>query len=308
MQKIYDVIIVGAGPAGVTAGIYAKRANLNLLLLEKQYVIGGLLNFTSDIENYPGFPKIEGFKLAQKFEEHLKALDVPLKVGVEVIKIVKDNNIFKVNTSQETYFSKSVIYGAGWSFVKLGIDGEDKFLGRGVSYCAVCDAPFYKGKIVAVIGRGEIAVEEALYLTRFASKVYLFLLNKKMKLPPHLEKELENTKNLEIILGANVEKIEGKLFVEKLIYTKDKEKKELKVDGVFIFAGLKPNIEPVKELVETTKAGFIITDENMQTKTPLLFAVGDIRQKVLRQIVTACSDGAIAAQAAYKFLRQMKSS
>ncbi len=306
MEKVHDVVIVGAGPAGVTAGIYAKRANLDVLILEKQFLIGGLLNFTSEIENYPGFSKIKGYELSKKFEEHLKTLNVSLKLGVEVLKIEKEEDIFKIKTNQEMFFTRSVIYGAGWSFIKLGIDGEEKFIGRGVSYCAVCDAPFYKGKIVAVVGRGEIAVEEALYLTRFASKVYLLLLNKNLSLPPHLEKEFKEIKNIEIILGANVEKIDGKLFVEKLIYNAEKEKKELKVDGVFIFAGLKPNVEPIKDLVETTKAGFIITDENMQTKTPLLFAIGDIRQKTLRQIVTACSDGAIAAQVAYKLIRKLQ--
>ncbi|HIC87314.1 MAG TPA: FAD-dependent oxidoreductase, partial [Aquificae bacterium] len=149
MQKIYDVIIVGAGPAGVTAGIYAKRANLNLLLLEKQYVIGGLLNFTSDIENYPGFPKIEGFKLAQKFEEHLKALDVPSKVGVEVVKVEKDNNIFKVNTSQDTYFSKSVIYGAGWSFVKALQESGCEVDFSGSEFVATINDEFVKNALNA---------------------------------------------------------------------------------------------------------------------------------------------------------------
>ncbi len=306
MEKVYDVLIVGAGPAGVTAGIYAKRANLDILILEKEFIVGGLLNFTSEIENYPGFPKIKGFELSQKFEEHLKALNVPIKNGVEVQKVKKENDIFIAETNQGIFKSKSLIYGAGWSFVKLGVEGEEKFRGRGVSYCAVCDAPFYKGKKVAVLGRGEIAVEEALYLTRFASKVYLLLLNKKLSLPPHLEKEFKEAKNLEVFLGVKPLKIDGKLFVEKIVFEYENEIKELSVDGVFIFAGLKPNVEPIKDLVETTKAGFVITDENMQTKTPLLFAVGDIRDKNLRQIVTACNDGAIAAQAAYKLLKYGK--
>jgi thioredoxin reductase (NADPH) len=306
MEKIYDVLIVGAGPAGITAGIYAKRANLDILILEKEFIVGGLLNFTSDIENYPGFPKIKGFELSQKFEEHLKALNVPIKNGVEVQKVKKDGDIFIVETNQGIFKSKSLIYGAGWSFVKLGVEGEEKFRGRGVSYCAVCDAPFYKEKAVAVLGRGEIAVEEALYLTKFASKVYLLLLNKNLSLPPHLEKEFKEAKNLETFLGVKPLKIDGKLFVEKIMFEHENEIKELNVDGVFIFAGLKPNVEPIKDLVETTKAGFVITDENMQTKTPLLFAVGDIRDKHLRQIVTACSDGAIAAQAAYKLLKYGK--
>ena len=305
-MKAWDVIIVGAGPAGLAAGIYAGRSQLKTVILD-QMMPGGQLLITEQIENYPGFyDGITGFELSEKLRVHAEKFGAVIENGQPVSSVDLDGNLFVVRTEGGEIKGKTLIWAAGSIAKKLNVPGEAEFIGRGVSYCAVCDGAFFKDKVVAVIGGGDSALEEALYLTKFASKVYLIHRRDKFRAVKIIQDRVKRSEKIESVFNKVVVSINGTQFVESLTLkdTMTGETTELPVDGVFIFIGNEPNVAPVVHLVETTEQGFIITDEEMRTKTPGLFAAGDVRYKFLKQVVTAAADGAVAAMSATKYLEE----
>ena len=299
----YDVIVVGAGPGGLTAGIYAARYGLKVAVIDKD-MPGGALHTIAEIENYPGFERITGKELAELFERHAKSQGVEIVwdmvMGVEPH---DDEGYIKVLGGYD-YTTKVLIVATGAEHRRLGVPGEREFEGRGVSYCATCDAAFFKGKEVAVVGGGNTAFSEALVLTGVASKVYLIHRRQGFRAEKALVDRLKAQPNVEFILDTVVREIKGKDHVESLILenVKTGEKSELAVSGVFISIGLVPRSDIVKGIVELTDGGAIKTDENMRTSHPRILAVGDVRNTPLRQVITACGDGAIAAQTAYQIV------
>lgn len=304
MPELYDVAVIGSGPAGMTAGIYASRALLNTIIFEKN-AYGGLMALTDKLENWPGEKSIAGYELAEKM--HAQALDLGCKfVSEEVLKIEKTGEKqFSIKTSSGSGFSaKTVIYAAGSVPRKAGIPGEQEFTGSGVSYCAVCDGAFYRGLKVAVLGGGDSALKEALYLTKFAEKVTIIHRREEFRAEKITQNEVRSNPKIDFILNSVAERIEGKDFVEKIIVknVKTGELSELAVDGVFVFLGYIPETKPVEELVKLAESGHILTDSECRTSTDGLFAAGDIREKLVRQVSTAVGDGAIAAVAAEHYL------
>ena len=305
-MKAWDVIIVGAGPAGLAAGIYAGRSQLKTVILD-QMMPGGQLLITEQIENYPGFHDgITGFELSEKLRVHAEKFGAVIENGQPVSSVDLDGELFVVRTEGGEIKGKTLIWAAGSIAKKLNVPGEAEFIGRGVSYCAVCDGAFFKDRVVAVIGGGDSALEEALYLTKFASKVYLIHRRDKFRAVKIIQDRVKRNEKIEPVLNKVVVSINGTQFVESLTLkdTMTGETTELPVDGVFIFIGNEPNVAPVVHLVETTEQGFIITDEEMRTKTPGLFAAGDVRHKSLKHVVTAAADGAVAAMSATKYLEE----
>jgi len=303
---VRDVLIVGAGPAGLAAAIYAGRSQLDTLVLD-QMMPGGQLLITETIENYPGFYEgITGFELSEKFRQHAEKFGAKIENGKPVESVDLDGEIFVVKAAGEEFRGKTLIWAAGSTPRKLNVPGEAEFVGRGVSYCAVCDGAFFKDRTVAVVGGGDSALEEALYLTKFASKVYLIHRRDKFRAVKIIQDRVKRNEKIEPVLNKVVLSINGKDFVESVTLkdTVTGEESVLPVDGVFIFIGNEPNVAPVAHLVETTEQGFIVTDEEMKTKTPGLFAAGDVRYKPLKQVVTAASDGAVAAMSATKYLEE----
>jgi thioredoxin reductase (NADPH) len=308
-MKAWDVIIVGAGPAGLAAGIYAGRSQLRTVVLD-QMMPGGQLLITEQIENYPGFyDGITGFELSEKLRVHAEKFGAVIENGQTVSSVKLDGDLFVVGTEGGEIKGKTLIWAAGSIAKKLNIPGKAEFVGRGVSYCAVCDGAFFKDRTVTVVGGGDSALEEALYLTKFASKVYLIHRRDKFRAVRIIQDRVERNEKIEPVFNKIVVSINGTQFVESLTLkdTTTGETTELPVDGVFIFIGNEPNVAPVIHLVETTEQGFIITDEEMGTKTPGLFAAGDVRHKFLRQVVTAAADGAVAAMSATKYLEEKES-
>ncbi len=305
-MKAWDVIIVGAGPAGLAAGIYAGRSQLKTVIFD-QMMPGGQLLITEQIENYPGFHDgITGFELSEKLRVHAEKFGAVIENGQPVSSVDLDGELFVVRTEGGEIKGKTLIWAAGSIAKKLNVPGEAEFTGRGVSYCAVCDGAFFKDRVVAVIGGGDSALEEALYLTKFASKVYLIHRRDRFRAVKIIQDRVKRNEKIEPVLNKVVVSINGTQFVESLTLkdTLTGETTELPVDGVFIFIGNEPNVAPVVHLVETTEQGFIITDEEMRTKTPGLFAAGDVRHKFLKQVVTAAADGAVAAMSATKYLEE----
>lgn len=303
---VRDVLIVGAGPAGLAAAIYSGRSQLNTLVLD-QMMPGGQLLITEEIENFPGFYEgITGFELSEKFRQHAERFGAKIENGKPVESVELDGEIFVVKAGDQEFRGKTLIWAAGSTPRKLNVPGEAEFVGRGVSYCAVCDGAFFKDRTVAVVGGGDSALEEALYLTKFASKVYLIHRRDRFRAVKIIQNRVRKNEKIEPVFNKVVVSINGKDFVESVTLkdTVTGEKTQLPVDGVFIFIGNEPNVAPVVHLVDTTEQGFIITDEEMRTKTPGLFAAGDVRHKPLKQVVTAAADGAIAAMSASKYLEE----
>lgn len=293
---MYDVIILGGGPAGLSASIYAKRFGLSTLLIEK-VGIGGQASLTDLIENYPGFPEgISGAELVNKMEEQAKKFGVEFLID-EVLDIDFENEIKKVNTNTANFESKGVIIATGANPKKLDVPGEKEFTGKGVSYCAVCDAFFYKNKDVLVVGGGDSAISEALYLTTFANNVYVVHRRDKLRAAYYLQDRALKNQKIKFIFNSILKEIKGDKRVNKVSIQNIKEDKlyELDVSGVFIYVGLIPNSELFKNKLKFDENGFIITDDDMRTNKKFVYAAGDVRKKSLRQIVTACADGAIAA-------------
>ncbi|MBU1695876.1 MAG: thioredoxin-disulfide reductase [Proteobacteria bacterium] len=306
MSKIdYDLVIIGAGPAGLTAGIYAARARMNVLLLEKT-VPGGQILVTDWIENYPGFPEgISGFDLAEKMKTQAEAMGLKIETA-EVHSLNLSKELKEIVLKDRSITSKSLIIASGASPKNLGI-GEDKFMGKGVSFCATCDAPFFKDKTVVAIGGGDTAVQEAIFLTKFAKKVYLIHRRDELRAAKILQERAFKNNKLEIIWDSVATGLDGFFGLEsvKIKNVKTHEEKTLKADGCFIWVGILPNTSFLNDTIETDEFGFILTDKKMQASVPGVYAVGDVRDTPLRQISTAVGDAAIAAISAEHFIENL---
>lgn len=302
---LYDLIIIGGGPAGMTAGIYAGRQKLNTLLITKSFG-GQMAKKTVKIENYPGFEEISGLELIQRMENQLKKQKIQIELD-EVVKVEK-KEVFLVKTKGGKVFeAKAVIVASGADPRVLKIKGEREFLGKGVSYCALCDGPLFSGKTVAVIGGGNAGFETAIFLSEIAKKIYILEYGETPKADLENQERVKKTGKVEIILNAMVKEIKGEKFVEAIVYQDRKSGQEitLKVDGVFVEIGYQPATAFVKDLVDFNEKNEIIVDfETMATKTPGLFAAGDCNIGQYKQIITACGEGAKAALAAYDYLRK----
>ena len=294
---LYDVLIVGGGPAGITAGIYAKRAGRNVAIIEK-YAPGGQLNFIGKIENYPGFEEIEGSDLAMKFDAHARKIGVPF-IYDEVIDYDFSGKEKTVMGKKSKYLAKTIILALGCHTKELNIEGEKEFKGRGVSYCAVCDGAFFKGKTVAVVGSGDSAFSDAEYLTGVADHVYL-LTKDHLKVHNYSAQAFDENPKVTILKGALSTKIEGKDAVEKLYYKQDGKDLSIDVDAVFVAIGRKPDTSKLEGNLKLTENGYIITDDKMQASVEGVFAIGDVRDGTIRQIATAVGDGALAGTEAMK--------
>jgi thioredoxin reductase (NADPH) len=303
-----DVIIVGGGPAGLTSGLYLRRAGLQAILLEKLLCGGTPLN-TERIENYPGFPEpVSGRELMERMRRQAEGSGLEINELKEVVRVSKEGGAFLVETGAGTWKALSVIVATGTVPKRLGIKGEAELIGMGVSFCATCDGPFFRGKEVAVVGGGDAALEEALYLSRIARKVYVIHRRERFRAQKVLEERARWMENIEFLLERLPLEIEGKGSVEAIVVEEKGSGRieKIPVDGVFVYVGSKPDIGFLDGLVDTDEEGFIITDEALSTKTHGLFAAGDVRKKVLRQISTAVADGAIAAFAAQRYISGLR--
>lgn len=308
-KKIYDVIIVGAGPAGMTAAVYTSRANLSTMLIERG-IPGGQMENTQDVENYPGFDHVLGPELSNKMFEHAKKFGAIYKYG-DIKEIIDEGPIKKVVTSNDEYQAKTVIISTGADHKKLGVSGEDELGGRGVSYCAVCDGAFFKNRELVVVGGGDSAVEEAVYLTRFASKVTIVHRRDELRAQKILQERAFANDKVEFIWNkevTNIKEDNGKVSTVQLRDTQTGEESDLSTDGIFIYVGTLPLNGAFENLDITNEEGYVVADENMATKIPGIYAAGDIRDKTLRQIVTATGDGSIAAQSVQHYIENLENS
>lgn len=303
---IYDLIIIGGGPAGITAGIYAARKKINTLLIAKEF--GGQMNKAHEVENYPGITSAIGIDLTKKFVEHLKKFDIEFKEGKNVRETKKTNAEFEVILEDgEKFESKTIIIASGKNPRPLKVSGEEKFLGKGVTYCSVCDTPLFKGKDVAVIGGGNAGLDAAMDLTKYANKIYVLEFGEKFLGDESTQEKLEASGKVEMITNAAIKEIRGDKFVKSLIYEDRKTGKtrELKVEGVFVEIGYVPSSGFIKDLVKFNKAGeIIINQKDNSTKTPGVFAAGDVTDVVYKQIIIAAAEGAKAALSAYNYLQK----
>lgn len=307
MVEQYDVIIVGGGPAGLSAAIYTARARLRTLVLERMMFGGQIVN-AELVENYPGFDNgISGVELTQQMAKQAQKYGAEMKSAVVLgLEVAGEHRIIK--TEEDTYSATAVIIAGGSERTKLGVAGEEELTGRGVSYCATCDGAFFAGGRVAVVGGGDAALTEALFLTRFASKIYVIHRRNELRATRILQEEAFANPKMEFIWDTVVEAIEGEQKVRKvgIRNVKTGQKSTLDVDGVFIYVGLKPNTEYLKGIVELDGAGYIVTDERMHTRVPGVFAAGDIRHNSARQAITAAGDGATAAIFAEHYISGLK--
>lgn len=303
----FDLVIIGGGPAGLTAGLYATRARINTIMLEK-VVPGGQVLTTDWIENYPGFPEgIAGGDLVAKLTEQAKRFELSIDNG-NVVSLDFSSDIKKIELSDKTVTAKAVIIATGASPRKLGVPGEERFIGKGVSFCGTCDAPFFKDRVVAAVGGGDTAVQESLYLTKFAKKVYLIHRRDELRATKILQERAFANDKIEFVWDSVVTDIEGGLMnMEKVALknVKTDETRRIDVDGCFVWVGIHPSTEFIKGAVKVDESGFIITGGNMETSVPGVFAAGDVRNTPLRQIVTAAGDGAIAAFSAEHYIENI---
>lgn len=301
---MYDLIIIGAGPAGLSAAVYGRRAGLDLIVIEQTPMGGGQVVDTYEVDNYLGMPSVNGFDLAQKFRSHADGLGVVFKSGR--VTAVRDEGPFKVveTADGKSYEAQALILAGGAEHAKLGVPGEEEYRGQGVSYCATCDGAFFKKRDVAVVGGGDVAVEDAVYLSRFCSKVYLIHRRDSLRAAKSLQEKLFACENAEVIWNSTLQRIKGTDLVEGIgIQSKgDDKERELAVDGVFIAVGMRPRTEVYRETVACDQGGYLIAGEDCATNVPGIFAAGDIRTKRLRQIVTAVSDGACAVASVERYL------
>jgi thioredoxin reductase (NADPH) len=303
MDKTYQVVIIGGGPAGLTAGLYCARSRLNTSLIEKG-IMGGQITNAERVENYPGFPKgISGIELGQLIHEQATSYGLETLL-TEVAKVVPNQKHNLVSTSEGDFVTESIIIASGSQFRKLGVPGEDKLVGKGVSYCATCDAPLFKAKTVAVIGGGDSAVTEALYLSKFASSVKVIHRRSQLRADKILQEKAMAEPKIEFIWDTVVTEVEGDGLVRQLMLKNAKNAKlsTLQLAGVFVAIGAQPNSAQWRGLLPLDEEGYIITNELMETKIPGIFAVGDVRHNSARQAITAAGDGATAAISAERFL------
>lgn len=327
---IYDVIIIGSGPAGLAAAIYAQRAKLSALVIEKEFMSGGQILNTPDVDNYPGLPGIGGFDMGMKFREHAEQLGASF-VNKEVNRIEVNGSVETdeciemdgsveadghvkleaqvkvIYTEDEVYYARTIILATGAGHRKLDVPGEAALTGMGVSYCATCDGAFFKGRTVAVIGGGDVAVEDALFMARIAEKVYLIHRREELRAAAVLQERLRQCENVEFIWNTEIKEFLGEEQLEGLkLYNKKKEQETvLAVNGAFVAVGTIPNTSLVTEILQTDKNGYIIAKEDCVTSVPGIFAAGDLRTKPLRQVVTAVADGANAVTAVQDYLNQL---
>jgi thioredoxin reductase (NADPH) len=299
----YDVVIIGSGPAGLTACLYCLRARLNVLLIDKA-ASGGYLNQIQALENYPGFEQpISGYELAEKMVSQLKQYDYKFE-QLQAEKIEPSGSDWKIFTAKQEIVTKTVIIATGSTPKTLGIEGEGEFTGKGVSYCAVCDAPFFKNKELIVIGGGNTALEEAIYLTKFAARVKILHRRSQLRADKVLQERAKSNQKIEFLLNRVCIKISGTKTVEN-VYIEDVQTKNqelVSAQGVFIFVGMKPQTEFLGDLVRRNESGYILTDKDLLTSQKGIFVCGDCRDIPLRQVITACGEGAIAAYSARKYL------
>lgn len=290
---MFDVIIIGSGPAGLSAAVYGKRAGLSVLLIEKEFTGGGQIISTQEVDNYLGLPGIGGFELGMKFKEHAEQFH-PEQVTAEVTEIRKTEEGFLVVTDKESYRGKYVIAATGARYRHLDVPGEKTFTGRGVSYCATCDGAFFRDKTVAVVGGGDVALEDALVLKRFCKKVYLIHRRNSFRAAAVLQKEVMEEEKIDILWNTTVEEIKGETKVTNLLIDTNGKKESLLVDGIFVAVGMVPNSELFLSLADTDEQGYLIADETCKTSCEGLLAAGDLRTKQLRQVITSVADGANA--------------
>lgn len=303
LDQVLDIVVIGAGPAGMAAGIYAKRAGLSSIILEKTGISGGQVLSTYEVDNYPGLPMKSGFELSEEFRMHAERLGVEIKAAT-VEKIIEQDNLKRVVTDEGDYLTKTVIVATGADHARLGIPGEEELAGMGVSYCATCDGAFFRGRTVAVIGGGDVAVEDAVFLARGCEKVYLIHRRDKLRAAKILQDALMKLPNVEILWDSQLKEIRGEDQVDEIVvYNKKAQKTEtLSVSGVFIAVGTIPNTGVMKDVVEMDENGYIVADETCATSVCGIYAAGDVRTKQLRQIITAASDGANAVTAIEQYL------
>jgi thioredoxin reductase (NADPH) len=306
-EKKYDIVIVGGGPGGLTAGMYAARANRKTVLLEK-FMPGGQIANTEDVEDYPGFEHISGADLAMKMTEHAKKFGLEI-VSDEVTEVYSDGeNRLAACASGDIYRARAIILSPGGSPVKINVPGEKEFIGKGVSYCAICDGAFFRDQIIAVVGGGDAAVEEAMYLTKFGKKVVLIHRRDKLRAQKIIQSRAFKNEKLEFIWDSVVEKINGddKVQTLSLKNVKTDEKSTLEVGAIFVFIGFRPNSNIFRDPVKKTEGGYLITDFKMETSIKGIYACGDVRDQLVRQITNAVGDGTTAAVAAEKRLEELE--
>ncbi len=304
MEIKIELVIIGAGIGGVSAAVYAKRSGLDFIIFEPN-AVGGQLLLMENIDNYVGLPLgTKGTDLAETLTNTLKDLDINI-IKEEVIDFSIENNIVQLKTNNNLYIAKSIIIATGASFKKLDVKGEEVFSGKGVSYCAVCDGFFFRGKKVAVVGGGNTAVEEALYLSEIADKVILIHRRDELRALDYLKNELFEKSNIEVMFNSNISEIKGNDLLEELIVQNSLtgEAQSVQLQGLFIAVGIEPNTKIVKDIVNKDEGGFIITDEQMRTNIKTIWACGDCRKRPLKQLITAASEGATATIGVYKYLK-----
>ncbi len=301
---MHDLVIIGGGPAGLTAGIYAQRARLKTILFERE-MVGGQIALSDVIENYPGFPSISGMELMQKFEQHARGLGLEIELA-EVKDVQFEGDIKIVKTSKGDYPAKAVVVATGAKPRRLGVPGEKEFTGKGVSYCATCDGPFFRGRDVMVIGGGDTAIKEAVFLAKLAKKVYVVHRRDQLRAEKILQERAFNTENIEFLWSHILKEIKGDRFVEEAVVEdlKTGELKTVKAEGIFIFVGINPTTDFID--VEKDERGFIKTTSRMETSRSGVFAAGDCTTTPLLQVATAVGNGAIAAYEAEKYIEEFE--
>jgi thioredoxin reductase (NADPH) len=307
-EKNYDIVIVGGGPGGITAGLYGSRANLKTVMIEK-YMPGGQIANTEEVEDYPGFEHISGAELAMKMTDHAKKFGLEV-LSDEVIEIRSDGDYRKVavGAGGDTYVGKAMVVCTGGSPVLLNVPGEKELTGRGVSYCAICDGAFFKEQVIAVVGGGDAAVEEAIFLTKFGSKVIIIHRRDELRAQKIIQERAFNNPKIEFVWDSVVEKVNGEAKIESLSLknVKTDESSILDVGACFVFIGFHPNTNILPKEIKMNDQGYVITDYKMETTIPGIFVCGDIREQLVRQITNAVGDGTTAAMAAVYRIEAMK--
>lgn len=303
---MYDLIIIGSGPAGLSAAIYGSRAGLDLLVLEEKPMSGGQVLNTYEVDNYLGLPGINGFDMGMKFREHVDGMGVPCRTAA-VTAIVDHGQSKAVETADgTTYEARTLILATGAEHAALNVPGETEYRGKGVSYCATCDGAFFRGRDVAVVGGGDVAAEDAIYLSRMCRKVWLIHRRDSLRAAKSLQKKLAACENVEILWNRTLSAVCGSDLVEKvrLQSVTDQTEEELIVEGVFIAVGMHPNTEIFRDIIPCDQRGYVLAGEDCATKVPGIFAAGDVRTKQVRQIITAAADGACAVASAEQYLNE----
>lgn len=301
----YDVVIVGGGPGGLTAGLYTSRANLKSLLIEKKWPGGQMLN-TEHIENYPGFERVTGSELAQRMENQARKQGLQIELdGVTSIRPSGNRQLVRTEGDRE-YLAKAVIVTSGGEPRRLEVPGEDELSGRGVSYCAICDGAFFRDQVIAVVGGGDTAVEEGIFLTRFASKVYIIHRRDQFRAQRSVVEKARQNPKIELLMSTTVEEIHGTDQVEYLTIVRRGQRERLNATGVFVFVGFTPNSRIFPGHVERDSQGYLLTNTHMETSIPGIFAAGDVRSQLTRQITTAVGDGTTAASAAQHYIDSLE--